>query len=542
MLFNSYEFIFAFLPAALVVYFLLGRVSRSWGLGWLVFASLLFYAWWRPVNVLIIAPSIVVNFVLAQALIHLSADQRRERASTLVLVSGVAFNVAFLAYFKYMNFFASAANDLAGTNFVLEQVILPLGISFITFQKIAFLIDVHGRRVTSFTLKEYLLFVLFFPQLIAGPIVHFREMMPQFQRVPCRFDKEDVAVGLTLFFIGLFKKVCLADGIAPHVTPIYESAAAGGDVSLIQAWIAALGFTVQIYFDFSGYSDMALGLGRCFGVRLPPNFNSPLKASSIIDFWLRWHMTLTRFLTAYIYNPLLLWHTRRRFAQGLTSIGGSKASIGAFMQLLVGPTLLTMFVSGLWHGAGYLFILWGLLHGVYLTINHAWRQVGPRLWSSRSDYERVMRPIGFVLTFAAVVFGMVLFRSTNATAASAIFQGMLGANGITLPQNLFDKLGPLIGMVHPFVTASPVASVRELAIALTWVLALLFIALALPNALQIMARYEPALGVKPHPGLSPVSRVLEWRPSMPWAIALSALAAATITRIGINSEFLYWQF
>jgi len=543
MLFNSYEFIFAFLPATLLIYFLFGRVSRNWGLGWLIVASLLFYAWWRPINVFIIAPSILVNFVLALALARLAANQTQARTSTLVLASGIAFNIAFLGYFKYMNFFVSAANDLAGTNFVLEQIILPLGISFIAFQKIAFLVDVHARRVTSFTLREYLLFVLFFPQLIAGPIVHFREMMPQFQRVSCRFDKENVAVGLTLFFMGLFKKVCLADGIAPYVTPIYESAAAGGEISLIQAWIAALGFTLQIYFDFSGYSDMALGLGRCFGVRLPANFNSPLKASSIIDFWLRWHMTLTRFLTAYLYNPMVLWLTRRRLAHGLPSIGGRNFSSGAFIQLLMGPTLLTMLVSGLWHGAGYLFILWGLLHGVYLTVNHAWRRVGPRFWSRRSDYERFMRPAGFVLTFAAVVFGMVLFRSTNGNAAIEILKGMWGANGIGLPQQLFDRLGPLGGLLHPFVTASPLATATEFALAVVWVVALLFIALALPNSLQIMARYEPALGAKHlNANSRSVWRVLAWRPSMPWAIALSLLAAAAIMRIGEKSEFLYWQF
>ncbi len=543
MLFNSFEFIFAFLPATLLIYFLLGQISRNWGLGWLIVASLLFYAWWRPINVSIIAPSILINFVLARALARLAADQTRARTSTLVLALGIAFNVAFLGYFKYMNFFASAANDVAGTNFVLEQIILPLGISFITFQKIAFLVDVHARRVTSFTLRDYLLFVGFFPQLIAGPIVHFREMMPQFQRVSCRFDKENMAVGLTLFFIGLFKKVFLADGIAPYVTPIYESAAAGGEISLIQAWIAALGFTLQIYFDFSGYSDMALGLGRCFGVRLPPNFDSPLKASSIIDFWLRWHMTLTRFLTAYLYNPMLLWLTRRRLARGLPLIGGRNFSSGAFIQLLMGPTLLTMLVSGLWHGAGYLFILWGLLHGVYLTVNHAWRRVGPRFWSSRSDYERFMRPAGFVLTFAAVVFGMVLFRSTNGNTAIEILKGMWGANGIGLPQQLFDKLGPLGGLLHPFVSASPLATATEFALAIVWLVALLFIALALPNSLQIMARYEPALGTKHlDANLRSVWRVLAWRPSMPWAIACSVLAAAAIMRIGGKSEFLYWQF
>jgi len=203
-------------------------------------------------------------------------------------------------------------------------------------QKIAFLIDVHGRRIPSFTLRDYCLFVLFFPQLIAGPIVHYREMMPQFQTAQCRWDKLDIAVGLSLFVFGLFKKVVLADGISEYVSPVYETATSGSEITLFPAWNAAIGFTLQIYFDFSGYSDMALGLARFFGVRLPANFDSPLKATNIIDFWLRWHMTLTRFLTAYLYNLLVLWLTRRRMAKRLPGIGGRASSVGAFFQLPAG--------------------------------------------------------------------------------------------------------------------------------------------------------------------------------------------------------------
>lgn len=533
MLFNSFEFIFAFLPATLAVFFLLGARSRGLALGWLVAASLFFYAWWRPLNVAIIAPSIAVNYALARWLLALRADRSRTTAARWVLALGIVFNVGFLGYFKYVNFFAVAINDIAGTHFVLERVILPLGISFITFQKIAFLIDVHGRRVESFTLRDYLLFVLFFPQLIAGPIVHYREMMPQFDAAPCRFDRGHLAIGLTLFVFGLFKKVVLADGIAEHVTPIYAAAAGGAQVSLLPAWIAAVGFTLQIYFDFSGYSDMALGLARCVGVKLPPNFDSPLKASNIIDFWLRWHMTLTRFLTAYLYNPLVLWLTRRRLARRLPVLGGKQASVGAFLQLLAAPTLLTMFVSGLWHGAGYLFIAWGVLHGVYLVINHAWRQVGPRLWSSKESYARVMQPIGFVLTFLAVAIAMVLFRASNGMAASELLQGMAGLNGIRVPQALYDAFGPL----RAFVGVSVELSAQALVTAAAWVAGLLFIALALPNTLQLLARHEPALLVKAEPG-----RVLEWNPSLAWAGAIAALAAASVIKLGGKSEFLYWQF
>ena len=254
------------------------------------------------------------------------------RLSRALLLLGIAFNVLFLGFFKYMDFLYGTINDAFGANLILMHIILPLGISFITFQKIAFLIDVQAGRVKSFSFREYCTFVLFFPQLIAGPIVHYREMMPQFATATCRIDKENIAVGLTLLFFGLFKKVVLADNIAPLVTPIYNHAASGDKVSFFLAWMAAIGFTLQIYFDFSGYTDMALGAGPIFGIRLPPNFDSPLRAPSIIDFWLRWHMTLTRFLTAYIYNPLVLWLTRRRLAKGhLDSAGGTRQSGRSFL-------------------------------------------------------------------------------------------------------------------------------------------------------------------------------------------------------------------
>ena len=543
MLFNSYEFIFIFLPATLAGFFLLGLSSRTLALGWIIAASLIFYAWWRPLNVLIIAPSILVNFVLARWLLRLTADEARAGLARAVLLLGIAFNVAFLGYFKYINFLATAANDLVGTNFVLTQIILPLGISFITFQKIAFLIDVHGRRIPAFSLRDYSLFVLFFPQLIAGPIVHYREMMPQFQRAPCRWNTENIAVGLALFAFGLFKKVVLADGIAEHVTPIYEMASLGSEITLLPAWIAAIGFTLQIYFDFSGYSDMALGLARFFGVRLPANFDSPLKATNIIDFWLRWHMTLTRFLTAYLYNPLVLWLTRRRMAKGLPGLGGRAPSIAAFFQLMAGPTIITMFVSGLWHGAGYLFILWGLLHGVYLSINHAWRLFGPKTWSNKETYDRFMRPLGFVLTFLSVAVAMVLFRSTDVSAAKEMLQGLVGLNGIEVPQKILAYFGPLKGLLESFVSTATDMSAKEFILSVAWIGVSLLIALLLPNTLQMMARYEPALGLPSRPA-TPLflSRILHWTPTVPWAVTMSALVLAAVMKLGGKSEFLYWQF
>jgi len=321
----------------------------------------------------------------------------------------------------------------------------------------------------------------------------------------------------------LFKKAFVADRLAPMVTPIYAQAAAGSSIAALPAWMAALGFTFQIYFDFSGYTDMALGIARFFGIKLPPNFNSPLRASSIIDFWLRWHMTLTRFLTAYIYNPLALALTRRRMTRTGEAFTGHNKSVGAFLELLMFPTMLTMLISGIWHGAGYLFILWGLLHGLYLSINHAWRLTGAKLWRDKASYQRFMQPVGFVITFLCVVASMVLFRSTNMTSMSAILRGMAGLHG----------LKGLSGM-------APEVSLSSM---LFWIFAAAFIAFLCPDTLQVLGRYEPALGWKPAPSERQawVTRIA-WSPSLAWAVVVSIIATIGILHLGGQSEFLYWQF
>ena len=518
MVFNSYQFIFAFLPLVVALFFLAGRFSRVWALRWVIVASLVFYGLWRPLNVLIIAPSVLINFLLARLLLRLRKQERRA-AARAGLLSGIAFNVAFLGYFKYANFLVGSINDAFGTQMILSQIILPLGISFITFQKIAFLIDVHAGRVESFTLQDYCLFVLFFPQLIAGPIVHYREMMPQFRTISCRFDKENTAVGVTLLAFGLFKKVFLADNIALLVTPIYEQAKSGAHIALIPAWIAALGFTLQIYFDFSGYTDMALGIARLFGIKLPPNFNSPLRATSVIDFWLRWHMTLTRFLTAYIYNPLTLSLTRRRAAKGRPPFSQRNMGPRAFVEFLMFPVLLTMLVSGIWHGAGYTFIVWGVLHGVFLVINHAWRIAEPRPWRDNPRYLRLAQAAGFLITFTCVTASMVIFRSANLKTAVHLLQGLAA---------LHHGLGVKgIGIKH---------------VAL-WLGAGSFIALACPNTLQILSGYEPALGWRPGSEQASALGVrLLWNPSLAWAVAVAVVVAIGILNLGGQSEFLYWQF
>jgi alginate O-acetyltransferase complex protein AlgI len=546
MLFNSVEFLFFFLPATLLGFYLLGQVSRNAALRWLIVASLVFYAWWRPLNVLIISPSIIVNYVIARILLcwRLSDSEATGRISKLVLALGILFNVAFLGVFKYTDFVLGSVNDVFATNLVLLHIILPLGISFITFQKIAFLVDVQAGRVRAFTFQDYCTFVLFFPQLIAGPIVHYREMMPQFHTVSCRLETENVAVGITLLFFGLFKKVVLADGIARFVTPIYQHAVAGNRTSLLLAWMAALGFTLQIYFDFSGYTDMALGLARFCGIRLPPNFDSPLRASNIIDFWLRWHMTLTRFLTAYIYNPMVLSWTRRRLANGRRGFTARRPTAGAFVSLLMVPTITTMFVCGLWHGAGYGFIVWGVLHGFYITINHGWRVAAARLWPDRAKYDRVMRPLGMALTFVTVTATMVFFRAPTMAAAIDLVKGMLGLNGVGLPLDLFKHLGSLGGALRAIGVIAEPGNAADFTRTVVWILFLTGIALACPNTLEILGRHEPALGVRPRPGKLVIGKVkiADWGPSLSWAVAMSVIAMMSIAHIRGPSEFLYWNF
>src|SRR5271168_2466731 len=472
MLFNSQEFLFVFLPVTLVGFYLLGATHRQWAILWLILMSLVFYGLWRPLNVLIIGPSIIINYALASILLRLNQNEGSRGLSRAVLFVGLAFNVLFLGFFKYTDFLYGTINDVFGAKLILTHIILPLGISFITFQKIAFLIDVQAGRVKAFTFREYCTFVLFFPQLVAGPIVHYREMMPQFATTTCRFDKEHFAVGLTLLFFGLFKKGVLADNSAPLITPIYEHSAAAGKTPFVLAWMAAVGFTLQLYFDFSGYTDMALGLARFFGIKLPPNFNSPLRASSIIDFWLRWHMTLTRFLTAYLYNPLVLWLTRRRLEKGRSGFSARNPTIGSFVSLLMVPILATMFISGLWHGAGYGFILWGVIHGVYLVINHGWRVYAAHRWRDRAAYIRVMKPAGWALTFVSVTTAMIFFRAATVRSAVDLVKGVFGLNGVALPHG------------DAWIAATNGADIKIMAL---WIVVLLFIALICPNTLELLA-------------------------------------------------------
>jgi len=353
MLFNSFEFIFFFLPITLTIFFWIGkRNHHQVAISWLVLCSLFFYGWWSPAYLALILFSMLFNYAFGVMLGN--GESRKNKKALLIL--GVGINLGLLGYYKYANFFIDQLNWLLDSNFHLEKIFLPLAISFFTFQQIAYLVDAYRQETKEYNFLHYCLFVTFFPQLIAGPIVHHKEMLPQFSKnIVYKFNYEHMAMGITIFIIGLFKKVILADSVSIYATPVFNAAEIGATVTFFSAWGGALAYTLQLYFDFSGYSDMAIGIAYMFGIKLPINFNSPYKATSIIDFWRRWHITLSRFLRDYLY-----------FALG----GNRKGSIRRYINLF-----LTMLLGGIWHGAGWTFVIWGMLHGTYLIINHAWRKI-----------------------------------------------------------------------------------------------------------------------------------------------------------------------
>jgi D-alanyl-lipoteichoic acid acyltransferase DltB (MBOAT superfamily) len=379
MVFSSFTFLFCFLPLVFLAYRLTTRFLPDPARHLvLVFASLVFYGWWDWRFLALLIPSILLNHALGRQLVR--AGSRRGR--TLAL--GIAFNLALIVVFKYGGFLTDAF-AAAGLGLTPLRVALPIGISFFTFQQIAYLVDCHRDRQGQGDLISYTLFVTFFPQLIAGPIVHHKQMMPQFaDPARRRVDAERLGMGLVWLSIGLFKKVAVADSLAPWADAVFTP---GGGLDAAQAWTGSLAYALQIYFDFSGYSDMAIGLGHLFGIRLPENFASPYRATSIIDFWRRWHLTLSAFLRDYLYIPL----------------GGSRCStLRRYANLLI-----TMLLGGLWHGAGWGFVAWGGLHGLYLLANHVWRRTGLRL----------PRPLGWMLTFLAVLVAWVCFRAASGALA-----------------------------------------------------------------------------------------------------------------------------
>jgi D-alanyl-lipoteichoic acid acyltransferase DltB (MBOAT superfamily) len=508
MLFNSYGFIFAFLPLTFVLYLVLGpRLPRRAALGWLVLCSLFFYGWWNPAYLSLLVFSIVFNFFMGQAAGgRFSHSAAARKAGAIV---GIAVNLGLLGYFKYANFFFDQIQSLFPFRFEMAPIFLPLAISFFTFQQIAFLVDSYRGVAHEYHFVDYCLFVSFFPQLIAGPIVHHQEMMPQFATADRRFDPFAIATGLSYFVIGLFKKVFLADNLARYATPVFDMAQSGESLTLVEAWGGVLAYTFQIYFDFSGYSDMAIGLAWMIGIRLPVNFNSPYKAGNIIEFWRRWHITLSRFLRDYLYIPL----------------GGNRHGSGRRYANI----MITMLLGGLWHGAGWTFVIWGGLHGFYLAINHGWQFLRSR--RKHQHHRDQAHPAGIVLTFLAVVVAWVFFRAESPAAVSRILEGMAGLNGISLSDNLASSLQFLTRWGITFNDTGAFDSHG-----LRWIVGGALIVFFAPNSQEFMRR-ENWVQAKGFAGRFP-----GWHPRFACAAGVAILAVLALLRLGEVSEFLYFQF
>jgi D-alanyl-lipoteichoic acid acyltransferase DltB (MBOAT superfamily) len=500
MLFSSYTFLFQFLPATVLAFAAARRHSPRAGIMVLVGASLFFYGAWRPGYLLLFAASVAVNFALG---LRMEDPFRRRGIGTF----GVALNLAVLCYFKYTNFIFDSLNTLTGAPLPFVNIILPLGISFFTFQQIAYLVDVMRGAKVERDIVSYTLFVSFFPHLIAGPLVHHAEMIPQFKRGRTGRSAVLAARGLAIFAAGLFKKVVIADNLAQFVSPVFAHLDAGGGVTTPWAWLATLAYTLQIYFDFSGYSDMAIGLALLFGIRLPVNFRSPYQATSIIEFWRRWHITLSRFLRDYLYIPL-----------GGNRLGEQRR----YINLLV-----TMLLGGLWHGAGWNFLVWGGLHGIYLSINHLWR--GWRGSKPELSIAGLMvKGACWAITFFAVVVAWVFFRAKTAAGAWQMLQGLFG---VEAGSSAYASSGILRLMDLPML----VGEERLLLIGGGAVALALAIALCLPNVPQLF-RYREYRRAPER------AAWVRWRPNAAWAL-LSALALA-ISLFGMwqRLEFLYFQF
>jgi len=516
MLFNSYPFILAFLPATLLAFFVVARWSRRGAAAVLALASLFFYGWWDVRYGLLLVGSIAFNYASGFAIGRCAATGH-PRAANAVTAFAIAANLAALGYFKYAGFAITNFDAITGASEAIPRIVLPLGISFFTFTQIAFLADTRRGIAREYNPIHYALFVTYFPHLIAGPILHHKEMMPQFEGAAAYSPRaSNFAVGLTIFAIGLAKKTVLADGIAPYANDVFGAAGHGGAPTLIVAWGGVIAYALQLYFDFSGYSDMAIGLSRLFGIRLPLNFDSPYKAASITDFWRRWHMTLSRFLRDYLYFPLG---------------GNRKGPVRRYVNLMV-----VMLLGGLWHGAGWTFVLWGALHGAYLVVNHAWVAVRQALGIRGGG--RLGHAAGVAITFVAVLFAWTLFRAPSLPVAVTMLAGMVGLHGISLPAALAPAFGPIASTLAAHGVAFTLGGGAQFVTTWAWIVVLLPIVFLAPNTQEIMARFEPALGFR---GERLPVRLL-WRPTRNWAFASGVLAAVGVLALTHHSEFIYFQF
>jgi len=485
MLFNSYAFLFLFLPITLLIYF--GLNKGKWmrlSIGWLILISLVYYGWFNPIYVSLIVGSLLFNFAIGTSLGRNGQTHFKRRC---LLIMGIFGDLLLLGYFKYADFFISTLNFLSHVQVPLLHVALPIGISFFTFTQIAYLVDAHRGETERYPLPIYALFVSFFPYLLAGPIVHHREMAAQYNQLDEKvLDYSNITGGLYLFFIGLFKKVVLADTLAGWASHGFDHATT---LTLVEAWTASLSYTLQLYFDFSGYTDMALGSAQMFNIKLPINFNSPYRSLNIQDFWRRWHITLGRFIRDYIYVPL----------------GGNRMSeVRTFVNLMV-----TFFLVGLWHGAGWTFIFWGSLHGGALVIHRLWKKFN------------ITMPgfLAWFITFNFVNAAWVFFRARTFGDAMKVLKGMIGLTGVVLPEALSGRLGGLQDYGVRFGRWMENIGGDDKTIFLIGVC--LLVALIFRNSNEMTARFKP---------------------NFPHLIFICIVAFMSILWLGSHSEFLYFRF
>lgn len=511
MLFNSYEFLLLFLPITLLVTVLLQRkVSKTYHELWLIFCSIFFYAWWEVSYLIFLTASIVINYEIVK---QFRNEHSYFMAKTWLRL-GFIFNLGLLAYFKYSNFFIDIINSLYHTQTSFNKIGLPLAISFVTFQQIAFLVDEYRNSKSSFTFAQYTLFITFFPQLIAGPIVYLSKIIPQYTtRLGLCVTSRSLSLGLSLFCFGLFKKVIIADSFEPYSQDVFSAAYHQAQLTFIEAWGGALCYSFQLYFDFSGYSDMAIGLARMFNIVLPINFDSPYKSKSIIEFWRRWHITLSDFLKNYLYIPL----------------GGNR--LGVIRKNV--NLLITMLLGGLWHGAGYTFIIWGFMHGIALVVNHLWHDMLQKVQLDSLFNLRLYKIVAQLLTFIFVVYAWVFFRANDLDSALLIVKAMSKVNGLVLPEHYYHFLYRL-GFSPEWLPGSMgtigyFKGTKELLL-----LACGFcLAWALPNtkSLFLSGSYSQKGGDS-----------LTWSPSVIWSGLIALMSVAILLNLTKMSTFLYYQF
>ena len=487
MLFNSFQFILLFLPITLFIFHTTARVNLRAAFITLTLSSLIFYSFDSTYHAMLLAASIALNFALGE-MIRARRDNDNTVKNILFLIA-LCINILLIAYFKYTNFIIGNINALCNTHIASPNVELPPGISFYTFVQIAYIVDAYKGKIKSGTLAGYSLFVSFFPHLIAGPIIHINDMMPQFYNYKVSSKiKTYIAAGISIFTIGLTKKVLVADLLAKKANQAYALIETGHTLSTLDAWVGSLSYTLQIYYDFSGYSDMAIGLAYMFGIKFPLNFNSPYKATSIIDFWRRWHITLSQFLRDYVYIPL----------------GGNKTgTMGRYRNLM-----LTMLLGGLWHGAGWNFVLWGGIHGTLLVCAHIFRMV---MNSRQTRHPYWMPLITLPLTFLCVHMAWIPFRAEDLQAAYSMTLALFTNNGTT-------------------TEFTPVT--------LRIVLIILLATLTLPNTQQFFStELKDISNTTSHKGFLPT-----WSPSTPYAMIFGALLTVCFFFLLSPSTFIYFRF